>query len=299
MPEIPSESIPIPDTSKLKKLTPQEFIETAPLYQSIAIVDFRAPESITRMCYSQKCKRETTWLRMDTISGGFPKAYLTGLEFRGAAYRCGLCKGSGIAVLYQLLFWAGSGQIYHHYAVRKIGQMPQSLPSIPNELSKRLGDTANYYKKALASREQNYGIGAMAYMRRVVDDKTDELIDVMAELAQTQGIGKDEVKKILSAKSAIRYEEKLRVASELIPDVLRPGGVNPLGQLYGHTSESLHDKTDEECVGIFDDLKADFEYIFQNLHREAEERKAYVERMGKRAGSKTKEEKETPQDLSN
>ena len=40
-------------------MTKQEFIEDAPPYTRIAIIGFRPPKSITRMC--NVCKKETTW----------------------------------------------------------------------------------------------------------------------------------------------------------------------------------------------------------------------------------------------
>lgn len=57
------------------------------------------------------------------------------------------------------------------------------------------------------------------------------------------------------AKTQIRYEDKLKVASELVPAALRPGGTNPLGQMYTHLSVGVHRRTDDERIAIFDDLK--------------------------------------------
>ncbi len=80
-------------------------------------------------------------------------------------------------------------------------------------------------------RAQNYGIGAMAYLRRVVDEKTDELIDVMVALSQASGVGTAEIGKLQDAKAQVRYEDKLKVAAELIPEALKPSGINRLGQV--------------------------------------------------------------------
>jgi len=195
-----------------------------------------------------------------------------------------------LAVFYELLNWSqihGSSQ-WRHRAVRKIGQVPPQEIKISAELNDRLGSSSGHYKKALISRAQSYGIAAMAYLRRVVDEKTDELIDVMAELSRTYNVDDKEIRDLLKVKTEIRYEEKLKIASELIPAAVRPGGVNPLGQLYKLTSVGLHGKSDDECIAIFDELKADFEYIFRNLHLQAEERREFARRMQNRAG-KTEE----------
>ena len=262
--------------------TPQDFVENWPLYRKAAIRDFHPPKSITRMC--DVCKKETTWA---LAKGGEVDA---GREFevRIAGYQCGLCNNDRLLVLYRLLEWKqdSGGTFYSHRSVQKIGQLPPSSIEIPADLRDRLNETAEYYKKALVCRSQNFGIAAVAYMRRIVEEKTDDLIDVVVELAQTYGVDEKTIESLKKAKEQIRYEDKLNVASELIPPALRPGGVNPVGQLYTHLSVGLHGKTDDECIAIFDDLRADFEYVFRNLHVQAQDRREFAQRVQERAGRK-------------
>jgi hypothetical protein len=271
------------------EMTTSEFIENSPLYTQVVIENFSPPASITRICERVSCKKETTWLLGDKLDST-AKAGNTSLTFKTAAYTCGLCRNNNLVVIYELLNWCQNPdshvtpKSWHNTAVRKIGQVPPEDIQVPPELVGRLGSTASHYKKALSSRNANYGIGAMAYLRRVVDEKTDELIDVMAELSRTYNADEEEIQKLLNAKTQTRYEQKLQVAAELIPSSLRPGGVNPLGQLYKHASIGLHGKTDDECVAIFDDVRADFEYVFRNLHNQAEERREFIKRVQQRAG---------------
>jgi hypothetical protein len=124
-------------------------------------------------------------------------------------------------------------------------------------------------------------------MRRVVEEQTDELIDVVADLALTYEADEKAVRSLMAAKERVRYEEKLEVASHLIPPALMPGGVNPIGQLYIHLSVGLHGKTDDECIAIFDDLKTDFEYVFRNLHVQALHRRGFAQRVKERAARKS------------
>lgn len=264
-------------------MTPQEFIENAPLYTRVAIKSFSSPQSITRICSSPGCKKATTWQRSDledhTLQVANPE-----IRFDAVSYTCVLCGANSLGVIYQKLEWQNVGATWHYAAVRKIGQIPAADTQIASGLAERLGNSAGHYKKALICREQNYGIAAMAYLRRVVDEKTDELIDVMVELARTYDIDEKIAAQLIATKNEVRYDAKLEVASQLVPQALRPGGSNPLGQLYKHASIGLHDKSDEECIVIFDDVKADFEYVFSNLHLQAEERRAFAERVTRRAG---------------
>jgi hypothetical protein len=206
-------------------MNPREFIESAPLYTRIGLVGFSPPDSITRMCTNAKCRRETTWSQDTQVRIDITETH-PDIRFRIAAYSCVLCSQNCVAIIYELLSWTesfkGSNQ-WRYTAVRKIGQVPEQAIDVPSELNDRLGSAAGHYKKALICREQNYGIGAMAYLRRVVDEKTDELIDVMVELSRTYNVDDGDVARSLGAKSEIRYDSKLQVAVDLIPDALRPG----------------------------------------------------------------------------
>lgn len=273
-----------------KTPTPQEFIEKWPLYTRAGIVNFEVPDAITLMC--NECKKATTWQRGD--STGVASNVFEGIF--SVWYKCGLCKEQKYLVIYRKLDWRRKPELppgpagyynindYQWNAVQKIGQLPAPSIHIPAELKARLGASEAFYREGLMCRGYNLGVGAVAYMRRVIEDKTDELIDVVVDLAKTQNIDEKEIKALAAAKTQVRYEDKLRVASEVIPNALRPGGVNPLGQLYRHLSVGVHDKTDDQCIEIFDDLKEDFEYVFRNLHLQAKEARAFADRVQKREG---------------
>jgi hypothetical protein len=274
-------------------MTSREFIEKAPLYTRYPITGFDPPNSIMRVCTSGQCKTETTWIMLrgfNAIENADPKPDArTDAVLRNVSYVCGIC-GARFTVFYELLnreqVSTGMGIAppqYSYTAVRKVGQSPAPDIDIPSELNERLGATSKHYKKALICRAENFGIGALAYLRRVVDEKTDELIDVMIELSQANGVDAAGIDKLQGAKTEVRYEDKLRVASELIPEAVKPAGVNPLSQLYDHASIGLHRKADDECIAIFDDLRADFEFIFSNLHVQAQKQRQYVKRLQERA----------------
>ena len=271
--------------------TAREFIESWPLYTRAAIRNFSAPDSISRVCDSKECGKETTWFKAEPLHVVLETD--PQLVINAAGYTCTHCKKNSMAVLYCLLDYRNdkipngfSSYRYdnYHASVQKVGQTPPQSIDIGAELRNRLGSTAEYYKQALVCKSQNYGIGALAYLRRVVEEKTDELIDVVVELAATYNVPGETIEQLQKAKQQVQYEEKLRVASEVIPDALRPGGVNPLGQLHKHLSVGLHGKSDDQCIAIFNDLQSDFEYVFRNLHVEAEQRREFAKRVQERAG---------------
>jgi len=43
-------------------------------------------------------------------------------------------------------------------------------------------------------------------------------------------------------------QEKIDLVKDLLPTILRPGGMNPLGVLHSELSEGLHAETDANCL---------------------------------------------------
>jgi hypothetical protein len=135
----------------------------------------------------------------------------------------------------------------------------------------------------LICRNIGYGLAAAGYIRRVVEDKTNELIDVVAKYAEISGVDATKVEEIRAAANSTTaytpYDKKLEIASTVFPDSLRVGGKNPLFSLFKLVSEGIHGKSEEECVKVAEDTDLVFQYVFTNLKAQTEVRKAYIEKM--------------------
>ena len=177
--------------------------------------------------------------------------------------------------------------------VQKIGQIPALSISIPKGLEKNLGAaSASMYKKALISRNQGYGLAAVTYLRRVVEDKTDELIDVVAQVGEAHGVETEIVNKIRAAKSErTTYDSKLKLASTVLPASITPDGANPLGILYDLVSEGIHDLSEERCIEVADRTRDVFEFTFTHLRAETTGRQSFVAKVKELASGKKKAEK--------
>jgi hypothetical protein len=115
----------------------------------------------------------------------------------------------------------------------------------------------------LTSLSHGFGLGALAYFRRVVDDASLQVIDLFADVAATDRNTEAE-RAIRTAKERGRTEERLKLAAEALPESLRPGGANPLAVLYNHYSRGIHGLTDEECLEVARELHFALVYIFKN-----------------------------------
>jgi hypothetical protein len=248
--------------------TPREFLEQCPLYRRLNVGQWATPETISRDCAT--CEKETTWSRADSDN------WLWG-GIQSFGYQCSLCAKSTVVYLIRILPNGG---------VIKVGQQPPQYSKVPRSVEKRLGESADFYRRALTSQSQGYGLGAVAYFRRVVEDKTNELIDVVADAAAAYGVPDVEVKSLRAAKEQKVFEDKLKIAAQAVPLVLKPDGANPLQALYEILSISLHTQSEEECLRIAGEVKDIFEYLFDRLRSEIEDRTSFVTKLKKIVGGK-------------
>jgi hypothetical protein len=248
-----------------KTITPAEFLQTFSLYRKS---DFKGrwifPVRLQWNC--DQCGKETTWMELD---GSTERAS----GHCQATYTCGLCSKTYLSFF--VYNDSDKEQIY------KVGQHPEPSIAIPKRLETGLKDSVQHYKKGLICFNQGYGIGAVAYFRRVVEERTNELIDVVAELAKANGSSGEEVKKILAAKAERTYDRKLEVASQMIPASLRPGGVNPLGRLHDLLSDALHVKDEEGALATAEDMQFIIEHVFSTLKDYIDAQLTYAVRIQK------------------
>lgn len=249
-----------------KQVTPAEFLEKWPLYRQWT-GDWGLPATITLDCLI--CKRETSW-------GTNARDYIQALSLCLYLYRCHLCRQRSVQYLL----------LKTDKTVMKVGQSPAQSTSIPSTIQKRLGVSAIFYRRALTCRNEGFGLGAVAYFRRVVEDQTNELVDVVADSAQAMGMSENDVANIRAAKTQKIYEDKLKIAAQAMPSAMKPDGANPLQALFDLLSVGLHTQTEEECLQIADDVHEIFDYLFDRLRTEIEDRQSFVGKIKKIVGKR-------------
>jgi hypothetical protein len=129
-------------------------------------------------------------------------------------------------------------------SVMKVGQYPEPSVVLPKDLEKNLGeDAAQFYRRALVCRNNGFGLAAATYIRRVIEDKTNELIELAAEVAESHQLDAATIAAIRKAGDSTiytRFEEKLQYASMVFPETLLVGTYNPLATLYNLVSKGIH-----------------------------------------------------------
>ena len=175
------------------------------------------------------------------------------------------------------LMW---GSIKQQMMFQKFGEYPKPEINIPKQLEANLGKAdASLYRRALISANISHGVAAVAYARRVVENKVDTLLDMIVEASRLSNEENLNLEFLEEVRASHQVDRKLELASKLLPAHLRPGGHNPLATIYSNLSEALHNKTDAECLTVFEEFKFVFEYLFRNLSTENAEAAAFAQRF--------------------
>lgn len=241
----------------------RDILENWPLYREYQYTGSAytlLPSEISRFCDNAKCQKEQLWKKGGY--GGHDK-----IGWSTQEYGCRNRGENGI-------------RFYYHWSnglFLKAGQFPPLQKEPPQRLAKKLSKVdLDLYRKALTSRNEAYGLGALAYLRRVVENRMNDLLDLLHEAAKQEESAEEELKKIEQVKASWIFDNKISYASKLLPKRLMPGGINPIDKLHDLASEGIHHRDEDECLEIFDRCKASFEYVFRELDVQIEDAKAYI-----------------------
>ena len=131
----------------------------------------------------------------------------------------------------------------------------------------------------MVCRSFNFGIGALAYLRRVVENSLNALLDLAAEAERTNGIPVDDLS-LARAKETLTYAEKAEFAQQHLPDRVKRAGHNPFDILCRFASGGVHAGGESECSEIFDRIRILFELLYRDLRMEIKDGSTLRKVMG-------------------
>jgi hypothetical protein len=162
----------------------------------------------------------------------------------------------------------------------KVGQWPAWEIESDPLIEQMLGAHADHYKKGLVCESQSYGIGAFSYYRRIVEEIIDSLLDEIQALMA----GEDLVRfkeALAKTKNTIVTQEKIDLVKDLLPPILRPDGMNPLGVLHSALSEGLHAESDDKCLEQAAVVREVLVFLVNQVHASKASAKSFTEGMRK------------------
>ena len=86
-------------------------------------------------------------------------------------------------------------------------------------------------------------------------------------------------KALSSVRQTSVAREKIKLVKDLLPDVLRPEGINPLDVLYKALSVGIHQLSDEECLEMAETVREALSYLVIQVSVHKQTSKEFTERM--------------------
>ena len=83
-------------------------------------------------------------------------------------------------------------------------------------------------------------------------------------------------------------QEKIDLVKDLLPSILKPNGMNPLGVLHSELSEGLHAESDEACLENAQHIKSILTFLINQIIQSKESAKGFTESMKSLLDKKSK-----------
>lgn len=172
------------------------------------------------------------------------------------------------------------------FNIQKVGQQPRHGKPAPKKALKLIGKERSLFFKGAISENQGLGIGAFSYYRRVIDSQKNKIFEEVIKVLKLTLGNESLIKELEEAKKETQFTNAVDRIKTALPDSLKINGHNPLTLLYAALSEGLHSHTDEECLGIAQDIKVvlfEFSERLESALKESVELDGAIGRLAKRS----------------
>ena len=164
--------------------------------------------------------------------------------------------------------------------IQKYGQLPRKHLERDVTLQKFFSDDSDNYEKAVVCLSHGYGIAAFAYLRRIVENNTIKLIDLVLDEVKSSEPDSKNLESLSELRKESPMSDKIKIANEALPVYLKPDGLNPLGRLYRVLSEGVHSLSDEECLNRAKTVKECLKYLISELSSRKKNRSQFKSMIG-------------------
>lgn len=139
--------------------------------------------------------------------------------------------------------------------IQKLGEYPPFGDSIPTKVMTLVGKERDFFLKGRRCENQNLGIGAYAYYRRIVENQKDKLIDEIIKVCRKLGKQEALIQELENAKKETQFSKAIDSIKEELPPSLYIEDQNPLKLLHKAVSKGIHNMTDEECLQYAESIR--------------------------------------------
>lgn len=129
---------------------------------------------------------------------------------------------------------------------------------------------------------QAYGIGACIYLRRLVENQINTLLDILLQTKQSEGDSEASIQKIRDTINEPMLENKIKLVTKADAQT----GTNPVGLMYDQLSVAIHRLSDDEATQVAIDVSELFLDVVVRLKRRQKEEAEYLQRISALAKSR-------------
>jgi hypothetical protein len=174
--------------------------------------------------------------------------------------------------------------------IYKFGEYPQMDNEYHKDknLEKFLEKDLDNYNKAIKSINEDLGVAAFNYLRRIIENNIMNLFELVeADIENSSGeitedfkIEKERIKtKLEKLGNYPPMSENIKIAQNAIPRHLYFGDQNPFSILYACLSEGVHSLEDQECLEQAEDVLACLAFLVSSLYSRNLELEKYKDKI--------------------
>jgi hypothetical protein len=156
------------------------------------------------------------------------------------------------------------------YFIRKIGQYPApglTLLKLPNDVADFLNEEdGELYRRGLKNLEMEYGIGAFSYLKKMIENELEKIIEALSDPYSPNG---HKIAEAITAYKKDRQKSKLiEEITHYLPNSLKEHGANILLVLCDTVSAGIDGLTEKECIKKSKDIDTLFRYLVRKIYEE-------------------------------
>ena len=158
----------------------------------------------------------------------------------------------------------------------KFGEYPAFGPELPARLQKLLKSDAELFRKGWNAERLGFGIAAVTYYRRVIENHKQQIFDKIIEVAKDENFDPQKIEELEKARDDNSFSRSLEAVKDAIPPSLKiMGGHNPLSMLHSSLSDGVHNLSDEECLKMAQEARATLVALADRIALAVQERRDF------------------------
>ncbi len=141
------------------------------------------------------------------------------------------------------------------WIVSKYGEFPPFGTPTPARTISLIGPDRVLFLKGRRCENQELGIGAFVYYRRVIENQKNRIFDEIIRVSSHLSSEKELTEELEIAKKEIQFTKGVEAIKHALPQALLINGQNPLLLLHAALSKGVHELSDDDCLQLASSIR--------------------------------------------